>query len=164
MTLGFRPALLPQDQDLLAEILVTAVTALAEDDLDDDEVAAWVSLADDVEAFAARLQPALTLIALRDGVPAGFIALKDNAVIDMLYVLPDYAGMGVGTALVKAIETLAGHRGAKSLSVDASDNAEALFRKLGYVAQRRSSVNVAGVWLANTTMTKAMAEDTTGRH
>lgn len=164
MTLGFRPALLPQDQDLLAEILVSAVTELGADDLDDDEIAAWVSLADDVEAFAARLAPALTLIALRDGEPAGFVALKDNAVIDMLYVAPAHAGMGVGTALVKAVETLAAHRGATSLSVDASDMAEALFRKLGYVAQRRSSVSVAGVWLANTAMTKTMAEDKTGRH
>jgi putative acetyltransferase len=167
VTLAFRPALFPQDGDLLAEIFVRAITELGADYLDDDETAAWVSLADDVAAFTARLQSALTLIASRDGTPAGFIALKDNAVIGMLYVSPDVAGMGVGTALVKAVETLAAHRGAKSLSVDASDMAEALFRKLGYAAQRRNSVDVAGVWLASTTMTKSLAKDdrdTSGRH
>ncbi|MBP0574079.1 hypothetical protein J8J27_25605, partial [Mycobacterium tuberculosis] len=60
MTLAFRPALLPQDGDLLAEIFVRAVTELGADYLDDDETAAWASQADDVAAFTARLQAALT--------------------------------------------------------------------------------------------------------
>lgn len=164
MTLAFRPALFPQDQELLAEIFVAAVTELGADYYDDDELAAWASRADDPAAFAARLQPMLTLVALQDGHPAGFAALKDNAVIDMLYVAPVHVGRGVGTALVKALETLAAHRGAASLSVDASDMAKSLFERLGYRAERRNTVNVAGVWLANTTLVKTLAEEKTGRH
>ena len=167
MTLAFRPALFPQDVDLLAEIFVRAITELGADYLDDDETAAWglprrrrrgVHRAAAIGVDADR-QPRRHARRLH--------RLKDNAVIDMLYVSPDMAGMGVGTALVKAVETLAAHRGAKSLSVDTSDMAEALFRKLGYAAQRRNSVDVAGVWLASTTMTKSLAKDdrdTSGRH
>ena len=163
MTIAFRPALLPQDQTLLADLFVASVTELGAEDYGEDELTAWASAADDVAAFTARLQSALTLIASRDGTPAGFIALKDNAVIDMLYVGPDFAGRGVGTALVGALETMARHRGGTGLSVDASDIAKPLFDKLGYVAQRRNTVTIAGVWLGNTTMTKTLGETTRGR-
>lgn len=157
MTLAFRPALLPQDGELLADLFVASVMGLGEDYYDDEELAAWASAAEDVEDFAARLQPMLTLIAIRDGEPAGFASLQDNAAIRMLYVSPDHAGAGVGTALAGAVETLAAHRGAKTLTVDASDMAKPLFEKLGYVAQRRNTVEVAGVWLANTTLVKTLA-------
>ena len=47
-------------------------------------------------------------------------------------------------------------RGAKSLTVDASDNALEFFKKRGYVAKQRNSVTVNGEWLANTTMQKTL--------
>ena len=60
--------------------------------------------------------------------------------------------------LTDALEKLAGGRGAKSLTVDASDNAQAFFAKRGYAAQQRNTVTVNGEWLANTTMQKMLAE------
>ena len=76
----------------------------------------------------------------------------------MLYVHPSAAGQGVGAMLCDALEKLAGARGAKSLTVDASDNAEQFFRKRGYVAKQRNTVTVNGEWLANTTMQKTLAD------
>jgi putative acetyltransferase len=64
--------------------------------------------------------------------------------------------------LCDALEKLAGGRGAKSLSVDASDSALELFRKRGYVAKRRNTVTVNGEWLANTTMQKTLSETAPG--
>ncbi len=163
MTITFRPALLPQDLPLLITIFVASVTELGADDYGDEELAAWVSAADDEAAFGERLKPSLTLLAFSDGEPAGFVALKDNAVVDLLYVAPDHAGEGVGTAMLQAIETLALRRGAKTLSADASDLALRLFEKQGFAAQRRNTVHLGGVWLANTTMTKTLAEPPAGR-
>jgi putative acetyltransferase len=60
--------------------------------------------------------------------------------------------------LCDALEKLAGARGTKSLSVDASDSAIEFFRKRGFVASQRNSVTVNGEWLANTTMQKTLAE------
>ena len=59
--------------------------------------------------------------------------------------------------LTDALEKLAGGRGAKSLTVDASDNAQEFFTKRGYVAQQRNTVTINGEWLANTTMQKSLA-------
>ncbi len=163
MTLAFRPALLPRDAELLADLFTASVMELGQDYYDEEELEAWASSAEDVEAFGAALAPMLTLFAMKDGEEAGFVTLKDNAHIHMLYVSPDHAGQGVGKALVQAAETMAKHRGATGLTVDASDMAKHLFETLGYAPQRRNSVNVAGVWLANTTMSKQLAEPQGGR-
>ena len=58
--------------------------------------------------------------------------------------------------LCDALERLAGSRGAKSLTVDSSDNAEEFFKKRGYVARERNTVTINGEWLANTTMQKML--------
>ena len=76
----------------------------------------------------------------------------------MLYVHPSVAGQGVASMLVDALEKLAGARGAKILTVDASDTAEPFFKKRGYVAKQRNTVTVNGEWLANTTMQKTLAD------
>jgi putative acetyltransferase len=60
--------------------------------------------------------------------------------------------------LCDALEKLAGSRGARSLSVDASDNAQEFFLKRGYVGKQRNTVTVNGEWLANTTMQKTLVQ------
>ena len=90
--------------------------------------------------------------------PVGFASLKGADHIDMLYVHPSAAGQGVASMLVDALEKLAGARGAKSLTVDASDTAEPFFTKRGYVAKQRNTVTLNGEWLANTTMQKTLAD------
>ena len=65
--------------------------------------------------------------------------------------------------LCDALEKLAGGRGAKSLTVDASDNAAEFFSKRGYVAKQRNTVTVNGEWLANTTMQKTLDRRQTRR-
>ena len=60
--------------------------------------------------------------------------------------------------LCEALEKLAGGRGAKALTVDASDNAEPFFKKRSYVGKQRNTITVNGEWLANTTMQKTLAD------
>ena len=86
----------------------------------------------------------------------GFASLRGNDHIRMLYVHPAVSRQGIATMLVDALEKLAGGRGATSLSVDASDTAQAFFAKRGYVAMQRNSITVADEWLANTTMKKTL--------
>lgn len=153
---ALRPAL-PGDLPALAAIAEAAILELTGEDYDSDQQEAWAAAASDVEALAARLKDHLTLVATRDGEPVGFIALADNKLVDMLYVRPDVAGEGVGALLYDAIERLAGARGAKSLSVDASDTALDFFSKRGFTPKQRNTLSLGGVWLANTTMEKLLA-------
>jgi putative acetyltransferase len=154
-TPALRP-FLPADTPVLAAIFAAAVEDLTGDDYSAAQQEAWAGIAEDEEKFSKRLAGALTLIATLQGSPVGFATLKGANHIDMLYVHPGAAGRGVGSMLCEALEKLAGGRGAKSLTVNSSDNALEFYSKRGYVAQQRNSVTVNGEWLANTTMQKTL--------
>jgi putative acetyltransferase len=49
-------------------------------------------------------------------------------------------------------------RGAKRISVDASDSAQEFFAGRGYMGQQRNSISIGDEWLANTTMTKILGD------
>ena len=155
--LAMRP-MLPTDVPLLAEIFRAAIEELAADDYSETQQEAWASTADDEEAFGVKLARELTLVATYGGAAVGFASLADNRRIDMLYVHPAAAGQGAGAILCDALEKLAGARGAKEITVDASDAARGFFEKRGYSAQSRNTVSLGGEWLANTTMTKLLTE------
>jgi putative acetyltransferase len=157
-----KPALRPflaTDTPMLAAIFVAAIEQLTGDDYSEAQQEAWASAADDEEEFGKRLASELTLIGTLQNSPVGFASLKGADHIDMLYVHPSAAGQGVATLLCDALEKLAGGRGAKKLTVDASDNAQEFFAKRGYVPMQRNTVTVNGEWLANTTMQKSLGAE-----
>src|SRR6202047_3066234 len=156
-----KPALRPflgEDTPMLAAIFAASVEELTGEDYSEAQQQAWASAADDEEEFGKRLAGELTLIATLQNSPVGFASLKGADHIDMLYVHPGAVGQGVASMLCEALEKLAGGRGAKSLTVDASDNSEGFFAKRGYVARQRNTVTVSGEWLANTTMQKTLGD------
>ncbi len=75
----------------------------------------------------------LTLVATMEGTPVAFASLKGADEVDMVYVHPAVARQGAGTMLLDALEKLAGARGAKKLTVEASDTARDFFEGRGYV-------------------------------
>jgi putative acetyltransferase len=154
--LALRP-FLPADAPLLAEIFRASVAELTGDDYSEAQQEAWVSMADDEAAFAARLANALTVLGTIDGSPVGFASLVGPERVDMLYVHPAAAGQGVGTMLIDALEKLAGARGAGRLTADVSDSAQDFFKRRGFVATQRNTVPLGNEWLANTTMEKRLA-------
>src|SRR3954447_13108831 len=156
-----KPALRPflaADVPILAAIFIAAIEELTVDDYSEAQRKAWASEADE-ERFGERLASELTLVATLQNSPVGFASLKGADHIRMLYVHPSAAGQGVASMLCDALEKLAAGRGAKSLTVDASDTAEGFFAKRGYVAKQRNTVTMNGEWLANTTMQKSLASD-----
>ncbi len=156
--LALRP-FLPADTPVLAALFTAAILELTGEDYDLDQQEAWAAAAEDEAAFCDRLASLLTLVAVRAGAVVGFVAVKDNAHIEMLYVHPEAAGSGVGKALCDATETLARARGTKALSVDASDTALGFFQHRGYVPERRNTVARGTAWLGNTTLRKTLGEE-----
>jgi putative acetyltransferase len=153
---ALRPFLI-EDTPLLAEIFRASIEELTADDYNEGQQEAWASAADDEEEFARRLGDQLTLIATMNGSPIGFASLANNETIDLIYVHPAVAGQGAGTMLIDAFERLGAARGAKRLTADVSDTAQDFFKKRGFTATRRNTVQLGGEWLANTTMEKKLA-------
>jgi putative acetyltransferase len=157
-----KPALRPYlaaDVPMLAAIFAASILELTGDDYSEAQQEAWAASVEDEDALGKRLTGQLTLIATLQNSPVGFASLKGADHIDMLYVHPSVAGQGVASMLCDALEKLASGRGAKSLIVDASDNALEFFKKRGYVATQRNTITVNGEWLANTTMQKKLADN-----
>lgn len=152
-----RPFLLA-DAPRLAVLFRESIEALTEDFYDEGQRAAWAARADDEAAFTARLAKALTLVALVEKEIAGFAALERNERVEMLYVHPDFARQGVGSALLDALEKLAAARSAAKLEVEASDAARNFFASRGYTAQSRNTVELDGEWLGRTRMTKELVK------
>jgi putative acetyltransferase len=159
-TPGLRP-FLPDDAAALAELCLASIQELAAEDYSEAQQEAWAESIV-VDGFGERLARSLTLVATVDGAPVGFIALRDNRHVDLLYVHPHAAGQGVGALLYDAIERLARARGAGLLTADVSDNARGFFDRRGFMALRRNTVSVGDEWLANTTMEKPLAASDNG--
>jgi putative acetyltransferase len=160
-----KPALRPflaEDTPVLAAIFASAIEELTGEDYSEAQQQAWAGAADDEEQFGKRLAGQLTLVGTLQNSPVGFASLKGPDHIDLLYVHPSAVGQGVAALLCEALEKIAGGRGAKSLTVDASDNALEFFAKRGYVAKQRNTVTVNGEWLANTTMQKTLGGTPSG--
>jgi putative acetyltransferase len=154
--LAMRPYL-AADAPVLAEIFRASIEELTGDDYSESQREAWAAVADDEVAFAEKLAKHLTLLGTMDGSPVGFASLDGPERIDMLYVHPAAAGLGIGGMLIDALEKLAAARGAAKLAADVSDNAVEFFKRRGYVPQQRNTVTLGSEWLANTTMSKQLA-------
>src|SRR5436190_22266227 len=109
-----KPALRPfltEDTPVLAAILAASVEELTGEDYNEAQQEAWASAADDEDQFGKRLASELTLVATLQNSPVGFAALKGADHIDMLYVHPGGAELGVSSILVDEVEMLAGGSG-----------------------------------------------------
>jgi putative acetyltransferase len=147
---------LPADALALRDLFAASMEELTQDDYDEDQRAAWVSVAEDGEAFAAELGKVLTLVVELEGEPVGFASLKDNTQIAYLYVHPWHVGEGIGTALADALEKIATARGASAVSVDSTDTAQEFFKARGYLPMQRSVLTLDDELLSMITLKKTL--------
>jgi len=94
----------------------------------------------DAEAWAKQLTPAgmerkvsefEIWIAELDDVVAGWGAIRGD-VLEQLYTAPEYAGQGIGAALLDRLEALMRGRGIDAIHAEASSNAKAFYLRRGY--------------------------------
>ena len=148
---------LPTDTNPLRDLFAQSIEELTQDTYDEAQRAAWIEAAEDAAVFGKRLASGVTLVVHAGGQYQGFATLKDNTLLDLIYVHPFAAGMGVGATLLDALERIATARGSSTLAVDASDTALPFFEHRGYVATQRNARALGDVWLSNTTMKKQLA-------
>ena len=130
-----------EDARAVLELHSAAVHRLAGGSYDPTILEAWAphEVSDELVAFFQRNPDSETrIVAERDGRIAGFGALViANRELRACYVHPGAARCGVGRALVAELETRARAAGLEALELDASLNAEAFYRALGYRTLRR---------------------------
>ena len=94
-----------------------------------------------VEAWATRLTLAgmeqklreqEIWIAEADGAVAGWGGIRGD-ILESLYIAPDFAGQGIGAALLDRLEGLMRGRGISAVHAEASPNALGFYLRRGYV-------------------------------
>ena len=115
----------------------------------------WGQWADTPERANRMLRQGVTLLATREGQLLGFGQIMPDYLINMLYVDPNAARQGVGSALVAVMERIARRHGAVSLYTRASHASRPLFQRAGFVPENRELIPAAtGIRIARTVMVK----------
>ena len=123
-----------EDRDALPALHTAAVEAFGPDGYDADQVRKWAKADDrspddyDVDAPDEHFT-----VAVREGEVAGFGHLVlDAGEIHAVYVHPDHASHGVGSALLAELEGYARGQGCTALALQSSLNAVGFYEQAGY--------------------------------
>lgn len=132
----------PDDVEAIRHVHRESILALGPAAYDEEQVAAWASGVDDADYAAVEDDDTVFVVAECDGDVVGFASLRVDppdgyassvdAEVTGVYVHPDAAGAGVGTALLSRLESAARARGATSLGLEASRNAVGFYDARGY--------------------------------
>lgn len=145
-----------EDAPALSALYDASVRALGARDYSAAQIEAWASLAPSAESLIERMGDGRTrLVAVIDDV-AGFVDVEADGHVDLLYVSPSAAGLGVARALLETAEALAPLSGAGRLYAEASETARPAFERLGYSVIARRDFEVAGVAIHNWAVEKAL--------
>ena len=146
----------PGDAAALSALYETSVRQLGARDYPAAQIEAWASLTPSAEALDGRMRDGrMRLVAVLNEV-AGFIDVEPDGHIDLLYVAPAAAGVGVARTLLETAEALAPLSGASRLYAEASETARPVFERLGFSVVARRDFELAGVPIHNWAVEKTL--------
>ena len=128
---------------LYLEIHERAVRGLAATHYSRDDIEGWVVPATDenLRRLTLNADREIRLVAELDGKPVGIGALVlEESELRAVYVSPEGARQGCGSALVQEIERIASNNQVARLTLHASLNAEQFYADLGYDVIERTEV------------------------
>lgn len=146
----------PGDAAALSALYETSVRQLGARDYPEAQIEAWASVTPSAEALDGRMRDGrMRLVAVLNEV-AGFIDVEPDGHIDLLYVAPAAAGVGVARTLLETAEALAPLSGASRLYAEASETARPVFERLGFSVVARRDFELAGVPIHNWAVEKTL--------
>jgi putative acetyltransferase len=128
-----RPYLDTEDAAGTFRTFRSAVLDTARADYDPAQIAAWAGPEDvDLGEWNSRRMAAHTFVAVVAGEVVGFADFRDDGVLDMLFVRPEWGGRGIARQLVDMVKRKAKAAGLRSLRTFASRTARPAFERFGF--------------------------------
>jgi putative acetyltransferase len=154
-----RPYVLGEENALLA-LFQSSVRGLACHDYMPEQIDAWSppTVTDEYrEQWVKRIRTNRPWVAEVDNCLAGFADLQPSGYIDQFFVAAEFAGSGVGGALMHQLQELAAAQGIVTLHAQVSLTAQPFFRRFGFVVEQEQNPVVRGVALRNALMRMSLA-------
>jgi len=145
----------PADADLTMDIFLRAIREVASKDYNQAQVDAWAKI-EDREAWAKRRSSRPTWLVQCGSVSIGFADLEPDGHLDMMFVHPDYQGIGAASLLLMTVETEAKRQGLGRIFTEASLTARPFFERRGFTVLTSQTVEKRGQMLKNFRMEKSL--------
>lgn len=152
--ISVRP-LLPSDADSTADIFLRAIREVAAKDYSPGQINAWAQI-DDRATWANRRASRAAWIAELEYKAVGFTDLVLNGYLDMMFVHPEYQGLGVASLLLDQVEQKARELGLNRIHTKASITARPFFERRGFRVLKSQQVKKRGETLSNFIMDKGL--------
>lgn len=141
------------DADATIEIFLRSIREISSKDYLPAQIEAWAKV-EDRSLWAERRISRPAWIAEVDGKPAGFSDLTDDGCLDMMFVHPEFQGIGVATRLLRTVEEEALTLGFRRIYTEASRTARPFFEGKGFRVLAGQIVEKRGQGLENFLMEK----------
>lgn len=139
-----------EDCGEIAELFYNTVHTVNAKDYTKEQLNVWATGQVDLEKWDKSFREHVTVVAVLDGIIAGFGDIDPTGYLDRLYVHKDYQRTGIASAICDRLE------GAVSGNIVtyASITARPFFEKRGYRTVREQQVERQGILLTNFVMEK----------
>ncbi|MFM2061268.1 MAG: hypothetical protein RLZZ507_938 [Cyanobacteriota bacterium] len=142
------------DTKMIMNLFYDTVHQINIRDYSQEQVKAWTGETMDYEFWYKRLQIKLPYIAEINNQIVGFAELENDGHIDCFYCHSKYQNQGIGSKLLKHIETIAKTRNNQRLYAEVSITAKPFFQKHDFIVVKEQQVERRGVLFTNFLMEK----------
>ena len=143
----------PSDCGHMAELFYQTVHSVNAKDYTKERLGVWATGQVDLDEWDRSFSAHYTVVAVREGVLAGFGDIDGTGYLDRLYVHKDYQRQGVATAICDSLEQAFPVR---EVTSHASITARPFFESRGYRVIKEQQVARGGILLTNYVMEKQM--------
>jgi putative acetyltransferase len=140
----------------LFEIYHSAIHLVACRDYTEEQVNAWAPADFDRDLWVNRIRGINPFVAEIEGKLVGYADVQSNGYIDHFFVSGRHPRQGIGSALMKLIESEAVRMGVPDLTSQVSRTTQPFFESFGFVVIEKRVPVIRGVEVPNALMRKVM--------
>ena len=146
----------PDDAEEASQLFYDTVHEINSRDYSPEQIEAWAPNNMDADRWSRSLAEKTVFVADEDGEILGFAELEADGHIDRFYCHSKRQRCGVGTGLMREIESTARSRSIARLYAEVSTTARPFFERCGFKTVTEQRLEIRGVALTNYLMQKEL--------